>query len=283
MGSSQPQATNGFKLAGIFVERLIRSASSFGNSLFSICNFRKPGLYSANAYLMTISSASDVNPAETMLGFGHSWSCRFWGKGRRMTDMAMAGAGSDQELRGRIDQIERDLARILIGMDQLGDMGAGTSAPAPQARVADIGGGTSAVSTPGYSAAGMLRPGFGAKRADTGPQSFTRSRARFVRGLIRQRRQREHHFPADMFADPAWDMMLDLYAAHYEGGHDVSVSSLCIASAVPATTALRWIKMMTDAGFFVRDADPHDGRRIFIRLSESARSELDSYFDDLES
>ncbi len=102
-------------------------------------------------------------------------------------------------------------------------------------------------------------------------------RAALVRRLIRLRRMREHFFAADMFADPAWDMLLDLYAARLERAQ-VSVSSLCIAAAVPATTALRWVKSMTDAGIFVRMADPHDGRRVFIALSEASAEALDRYF-----
>ena len=92
---------------------------------------------------------------------------------------------------------------------------------------------------------------------------------------------REQYFPADMFADPAWDMLLDLYAARLDR-QPVSVSSLCIAAAVPATTALRWIKTMTDAGLFVREADPNDGRRIFIALADGAFSGMESYFEALD-
>lgn len=203
-----------------------------------------------------------------------------------MAEMAEERAGYDEELHGRINQIERDLARILRGMDAVGNAGIGAPSPMRQ---------TYAVETVDQASAGvplerpvpnapfaMLHSGFEARPASNGPQGFTRSRARFVRGLIRQRRERERHFPADMFADPAWDMLLDLYAAHYEGGKNVSVSSLCIAAAVPATTALRWIKTMTDAGYFVRVADPNDGRRIFIQLAETTRAELDTYFNDYE-
>ncbi|MBJ7440877.1 MAG: MarR family transcriptional regulator [Sphingopyxis sp.] len=120
------------------------------------------------------------------------------------------------------------------------------------------------------------------------PRSFVpedrvldRQRAKAVRRMLRQRRMREQYFPVDLFADPAWDMLLDLYAARLER-QSVSVSSLCIAAAVPATTALRWIKTMTDAGLFVRDADPHDGRRIFIVLAEGAYDALARYFEALE-
>src|SRR3546814_2871104 len=73
-------------------------------------------------------------------------------------------------------------------------------------------------------------------------------------------------------------MLLDLYAACYER-RQVSVSSLCIAAAVPATTALRWIKNMTDAGLLDRSCDPNDARRIFIGISEKARFAMDRYFD----
>jgi DNA-binding MarR family transcriptional regulator len=71
-------------------------------------------------------------------------------------------------------------------------------------------------------------------------------------------------------------MLLDLMAARLDGQR-VAVSSLCIAAAVPATTALRWIKTLTDHGLFVRTADPQDGRRVFIELSEAAAAQLSAY------
>lgn len=107
-------------------------------------------------------------------------------------------------------------------------------------------------------------------------------RARFVREHIRQRRLRDELFVAEDFADPVWDMMLDLYAAAYEG-QPVAVSSLCIAAAVPATTALRWIKTLTARGWFLRDRDTSDGRRVYIHLSDELRAKLDRYFDMLHA
>jgi DNA-binding MarR family transcriptional regulator len=62
----------------------------------------------------------------------------------------------------------------------------------------------------------------------------------------------------------------------------VAVSSLCIAAAVPATTALRWIKTMTDTGLFERHADPRDGRRIFMALSPRAAQAMERYFAALD-
>ncbi|QJU60372.1 MarR family transcriptional regulator [Sphingomonas sp. AP4-R1] len=105
--------------------------------------------------------------------------------------------------------------------------------------------------------------------------------AAMIRACIRARRMRELYFPADLFADPAWDMLLDLMAARIEGRR-VAVSSLCIAGAVPATTGLRWIKTLTDGGLFLRVADPRDGRRIFIELSEAAARGMSGYFRALD-
>lgn len=97
-----------------------------------------------------------------------------------------------------------------------------------------------------------------------------------VRSIIRLRRMRNAYFAGELFADPAWDMLLDLTAAQLEGER-VAVSSLCIAAAVPATTALRWIKTMCDHGLFERHADPLDGRRIFIALSEPTAKAMLAY------
>jgi len=93
--------------------------------------------------------------------------------------------------------------------------------------------------------------------------------AALVRRLLKLRRDRERWLPAEIFADPAWDMLLDLTAARLEG-KSVPVSSLCIAAAVPTTTALRWIRSLAEAGLFERRTDPSDARRTWISLSDAA-------------
>jgi DNA-binding MarR family transcriptional regulator len=75
-------------------------------------------------------------------------------------------------------------------------------------------------------------------------------------------------------------MLLDLLRAEIAQLR-VPVSSLCIAPAVPATTALRWLKSMTDKGIFVRRADPHDGRRVFVELSSEASLAMRRYFAEV--
>jgi len=101
-----------------------------------------------------------------------------------------------------------------------------------------------------------------------------------VRSVIRARRLRSRFFEEELFADPAWDMLLDLLQAEIAQLR-VPVSSLCIAAAVPATTALRWLKTMTDKGIFLRRADQHDGRRVFVELSPSASEGMRRYFAEV--
>jgi hypothetical protein len=119
------------------------------------------------------------------------------------------------------------------------------------------------------------------QRSDYGlPAEPVQVAAADVRKAIRARRLRNRPFPEVLFEDPAWDMLLDLYAAHLERAQ-VSVSSLCIAAAVPPSTALRWIGRMTEDGLFVREPDPFDRRRAFMALSDAALDRMNRYFATL--
>ena len=103
---------------------------------------------------------------------------------------------------------------------------------------------------------------------------------RLVRRIIRQRQLRARFFDGELFADPAWDMLLDLTAVRVEHVR-VSVTSLCIASGVPPTTALRWICQMVAAGLFERVEDDTDRRRAFIQLTDRAVEGMARYFHEM--
>lgn len=105
---------------------------------------------------------------------------------------------------------------------------------------------------------------------------------RMVRQVIANRQVRTRFFDAELFGDPACDMLLDLTAAHGEGAQ-VLVTSLCIAAAVPATTALRWLTQMVESGIFVRVPDPADKRRAFIALSDRSLTAMAGYFASLRA
>jgi DNA-binding MarR family transcriptional regulator len=103
---------------------------------------------------------------------------------------------------------------------------------------------------------------------------------KLVASVIRARRQRTRYFSEDLFSDPAWDMLLDLFRAEILQQR-VSVSSLCIAAAVPATTALRWLKLMVQGGLLIRRPDPVDLRRVYVELSPQTSAALRRYFAEL--
>lgn len=98
-----------------------------------------------------------------------------------------------------------------------------------------------------------------------------------VRQAIQDRRLRARYFNEELFADPAWDMLLHLFQHELEQFR-VPVSALCDAAAVPPTTALRWINTMTNAGMFRRRPDPNDGRRVFMELTPEASQAMRRYF-----
>jgi DNA-binding MarR family transcriptional regulator len=87
--------------------------------------------------------------------------------------------------------------------------------------------------------------------------------------LYKLRRRRDETLPAGLFSDPAWDILLDLYV-HYGTDRLISVGSACIASAVPPTTGLRYIKIMEVEGLIERFSDDEDGRRFYVSLTRSA-------------
>lgn len=95
--------------------------------------------------------------------------------------------------------------------------------------------------------------------------------------ILRARSMRARHFKAELFADPAWDMLLDLYRAELDQ-YRVSITSLCAASGVPTSTALRWLRALEEEGLITRRQDPLDGRRTFVALTRAAVESMGAYF-----
>ena len=113
-------------------------------------------------------------------------------------------------------------------------------------------------------------------------RSARRGTEKAVRDIIRIRAERRKFLPAHLFADPAWDMLLDLYLADILSQR-ISISSLCIASNVPASTALRWITTLQREGLVERAGDPYDHRRYFTSLSEKGMAAMDGFFGEAGS
>jgi DNA-binding MarR family transcriptional regulator len=97
-----------------------------------------------------------------------------------------------------------------------------------------------------------------------------------AKSLIAERSFRARCFTEQDFGEPVWDILLDLYVSGYSSRR-VSVTSACIAANVPATTALRYVSVLTSQGVLIRVLDEADARRVFVILSESARQAMREY------
>jgi len=104
--------------------------------------------------------------------------------------------------------------------------------------------------------------------------------SRLVKEILRSRRRREKVFGGELFGEPAWDILLELYAAEWTRQR-LSIHGACCVSAVPDTTALRWIVRLEKEGWVERTDDPLDGRRKWLALTDRASAAMRDYLKDL--
>jgi DNA-binding MarR family transcriptional regulator len=117
-------------------------------------------------------------------------------------------------------------------------------------------------------------------RIEFRPAPDRTAEAKWIRQVMRARASRESFFGSQLFADPAWDMLLELYWSEI-AQRRISVSKLSNASGSPLTTALRWISALQKNGFVARMNDPLDGRRVFVRLTDRGREAMSNYLASL--
>jgi DNA-binding MarR family transcriptional regulator len=111
-------------------------------------------------------------------------------------------------------------------------------------------------------------------------QNVNQGRLEVARWLYWARGLRSITLSDTMFGEPAWDVLLDLYIQE-KSGFRSSVTSACIGSRAPHTTALRHITALCKSGWIVRIADETDKRRFWLALTPTALKKLDGHFDTL--
>jgi DNA-binding MarR family transcriptional regulator len=98
-----------------------------------------------------------------------------------------------------------------------------------------------------------------------------------VRGICELRRRRANAFPAKLFGDPTWDILLQLYAARLEAQR-LSITRLTKLCGLPATTVLRRLGVLEEEGLVTRTGDPFDVRRIYVALSFAGSEAMERCF-----
>ena len=100
--------------------------------------------------------------------------------------------------------------------------------------------------------------------------------------LYKERRARDVFLKSgrELWSDPAWDMLLDLFIANEEG-RMVNVTSACIGGCIPTSTGLRRVTQLLNAGLIHRTTDPSDGRKGMLGLTARATSDMKRYLDEI--
>lgn len=94
-----------------------------------------------------------------------------------------------------------------------------------------------------------------------------------ARRMAAARAIRDRMFGRDLFPNPAWNILLELFIAGEEG-RNVTIKSACVAAGVPQSTALRHIAHLIDVRLAARHQHPSDARSAYLKLSDRGRSRM---------
>lgn len=78
--------------------------------------------------------------------------------------------------------------------------------------------------------------------------------------------------------DDGWDMLLELTQAE-QSNREVSMTTLCMVSESPQTTAYRKILWLEQKGLVARCPDPVDRRRVLMALTAEGKAKVNAYLD----
>lgn len=102
-----------------------------------------------------------------------------------------------------------------------------------------------------------------------------------ARRILTLRRWRAKRFGKAMFSEPAWEMLLLLYAT--QGAERLTATRLALLSGGSKATALRWIEYLVSQKWVERTVHPTDKRAFFVSLTEKGKELLDAYlFESIE-
>lgn len=108
--------------------------------------------------------------------------------------------------------------------------------------------------------------------SDRGQRPFEISEDHIL-SLLLARRARDDLLGRDLFSDPAWDMLLELYAAKL-AGRTMTLKQLALAVETPPSTAARWLSALDEHGLTTLAGRPDEDGGL-VSLSAEGLSKLD--------
>lgn len=88
---------------------------------------------------------------------------------------------------------------------------------------------------------------------------------------------RTFYLPREIFVDPAWNMLLELYLAQLKNKR-MSSETLYSLSGTSGSAAVRWLKVLESQRLIICMAEPENTDREFVELSSNGEFALRSYF-----
>lgn len=101
--------------------------------------------------------------------------------------------------------------------------------------------------------------------------------ARLMYTICEIRQDRGKFLPARLFGEPAWDILLELFAAELDQQR-MSITRLTRRTGIPATTVLRFLGSLGEAGLVKRTNDPTDERRVYVALTDGGLQAMNRFF-----
>jgi len=94
--------------------------------------------------------------------------------------------------------------------------------------------------------------------------------------ISRIRGRRKAFQDSDIFFDPAWDILLELFVANAREAK-LSVSAVGLGSGLAQATVIRWISLLASHGLVKRVDDAMDRRRSWIYLTNKSNKIMSNY------
>lgn len=113
---------------------------------------------------------------------------------------------------------------------------------------------------------GGVQPKRGQGEGEDGATPRAQQEMELLRLMLRLEHERCLVFGGAVAPEPSWEMLGELMMAALTD-RQVSVTSLCLSSKHPITTALRRINDLVEEGLVARVPDPADRRRIYMELT----------------
>lgn len=102
-----------------------------------------------------------------------------------------------------------------------------------------------------------------------------------VARILRARARRRDFFKASLFSEPAWDILLILYAKHLTQ-EPVSLADVAVETGTPVSTVRRWIRVLEDEDLASASQEGEEPQQQRIVLSPKGTMSMHAYFRALK-